>query len=194
MKATQRDAENGQRPKHVENKRHIRTVIHAQLKRLWEEAPALTNPQPVSIRVTESSPPGPLRLARDLAQRHSHFGFHFVPLVTEELNLICALDILFLRPEKPGSVIWAGDIDNRLKTLLDALRIPEVVEGYSQLTPSENEDPFFVLLEDDKLISSVSVETDRILEPISGDSSDSRLIITVRIRPQSLSLHNLSLG
>lgn len=52
-----------------------------------------------------------------------------------------------------------GDIDNRLKTLFDALRLPNQTNelvGYDNPAPDEN--PFFCLLEDDSLITHVSVE------------------------------------
>ena len=53
-------------------------------------------------------------------------GYLFTPVVTTRLNLIAHLDILFLRPGNPGSLIThGGDIDNRLKTLFDALQIPD---------------------------------------------------------------------
>jgi hypothetical protein len=51
--------------------------------------------------------------------------FNVVPLVTARLNLMCHLDIVFLRPGQPGSVITqGGDIRNRVKTLFDALQAP----------------------------------------------------------------------
>lgn len=54
-----------------------------------------------------------------------------------------------------------GDIDGRLKTLFDALQrpvnlneIPRSITG-----PDYDEYPMFVLLENDKLISDVNIET-----------------------------------
>ncbi|HZO42622.1 MAG TPA: hypothetical protein VFE97_25630 [Methylomirabilota bacterium] len=52
--------------------------------------------------------------------------FWFVPLISQRAGLIVELDVLFLRPQLPGAVVSSGgDLDNRIKTLLDALRIPE---------------------------------------------------------------------
>ena len=42
--------------------------------------------------------------------------------------------------------------------------------GYDK--PSETEDPFFVLLDDDKNISSLAVATDAMLESLSGKGDD----------------------
>src|ERR1700730_6938816 len=123
--AIQRDDRPGQKPRHPENKHQIRTTFHKQLKELWRVMPSLRDhdSQKPSFLITPGAAdfPRPITDKGPLAERHAQFGFNFVPLVTQELDLICGLEILFLRPDKPGQAIWAGDIDNRLKTLLDAL-------------------------------------------------------------------------
>ena len=91
----------------------------------------------------------------------------------------------------------SGDIDNRLKTIFDALRMPvskEELGGYE--TPEADETPFYCLLTDDKLISRVSVETDTLLQPTSpqaGDN-DARLIIAVKVKPVDVGWDNISFG
>ena len=75
-----------------------------------------------------------------------------------------------MRRENPGDLVGhGGDLDNRIKTLFDALQIPKVLNG--GLTPLEGEAPFFVLLEDDALITDMRVSTDRLLVPIQGEST-----------------------
>jgi len=90
----------------------------------------------------------------------------------------------------------SGDIDNRLKTLFDALRIPEAGENYHLNTKEAGETPFFCLLEDDKLITKVSVETDQLLQFVTPDRSvnEVRLVITVTLRPYELNLGNMQFG
>jgi hypothetical protein len=195
LHATQRDPYPGQAPKHTQNRHDIRVTFHHQLKSLWELPPLKESHGPKFL-ITESPQDFvvPAVTADELAKKHSRYGFNFVPLVTQELNLLCGLEILFLRPDRPGSVVWAGDIDNRIKTLLDALRIPEAGENYLSRTPSADQIPFFCLLEDDKLITRVAVETDRLLEPIENRPSDTRLVITVRIRPYDFSIYNMNLA
>ena len=74
-----------------------------------------------------------------------------------------------------------GDIDNRLKTLFDALRVPGVPQEIASNTrPSSANEPHFTLLEDDALIARINVETDRLLA--APDPSQVRLIIRVNIR------------
>jgi hypothetical protein len=81
------------------------------------------------------------------------------------MNLVAELDILFLRPQRPGSIISSGgDIDNRLKTLLDGLRIPLPGEIGSTDAPAEGEDPLYCLLEDDVLVTRLAVTTDQLLD------------------------------
>ena len=97
------------------------------------------------------------------------------------------MDILFLRSDIPGSPGFAGDIDNRVKTLLDALRMPSTDrEIPSEASPEQHEDPFFCLLEDDSLVSQLSVEMDQLLDlpnNSESDSSEALLIVTVNLEP-----------
>jgi hypothetical protein len=194
LHATQRDPLEGKPPKHTENRYAIRQVFHGQLKKLWETIP--NRQKKADAYIYDHSVKEPLMSVESLAERHALYGFNFVPLVTEELDLICDLEILFLRPDRPGGVVWTGDIDNRLKTLLDAMRIPEAGEDYAARKPTEDQKPFFCLLEDDKLITKVAVETDRLLEPIGTgeNAADSRLVITVRLRPFEITPFNLHFG
>jgi len=81
------------------------------------------------------------------------------------MGLVCRLDILFLRRSPPGEIVkHGGDLDNRLKTLFDALRVPDSIGDNWQ--PEGSETPlFFCLLKDDALITEVNVSTDMLLEP-----------------------------
>jgi hypothetical protein len=99
-----------------------------------------------------------------LAGRYQRCGHRFLPLVSEWFQVACALDIMFLRRDGPGSLIKSGgDIDNRLKVLFDALRMPQTWDEVCGDSPAPDEDPFFCLLEDDKLITKVQVETNWLL-------------------------------
>jgi hypothetical protein len=50
-----------------------------------------------------------------------------------------------------------------VRTLLDALRIPDNADETGRATPTEDEKPLFCLLEDDRLISEVKVTADQLL-------------------------------
>ena len=81
-------------------------------------------------------------------------AFRFVSLVTTSFWLVCALEIFFLRPEVPGSLLLqVGDIDNKLMTLFDALRMPKTPAELPKRTiPASDEVPFFYPLADDNHI------------------------------------------
>jgi hypothetical protein len=112
-------------------------------------------------------------------------GWSFLPLVRESLALHCALNIRFLRKEPPGRVYpgrvyQGGDLDNRIKTLLDALQMPNDDQIISDARPSN--DIIFCLLEDDALISGLNVQADRLLSRPGASKHEVRLIIEVEIR------------
>jgi hypothetical protein len=185
-----------------EHKHDIRKAFHPQLKRLWQITPHLDTvadaPQSTDL-VINGGDAGGSRFSRiqALANKFVCCNYRFVPLVTRNLSLICGVDVLFLRPDHPGGLIRSGDIDNRLKTLFDALRMPQVGELGNWAMPTEEEDPFFCLLENDDLITQLSVETDTLLQPIRPErpnANDARLTITVRLRPAPLSWGNIHFG
>jgi hypothetical protein len=91
----------------------------------------------------------------------SRAGQGFIPLVTEEMGLRCKLDVLFLRPEEKAFVMESGDLDNRVKTLFDALRMPKNADEMGNLRPIP--EPIYCLLEDDRMVSEVRVNADHLL-------------------------------
>lgn len=155
-------------------KHAIRLGLHPQLKRLWATNAGLS-------RITNLFATEWIQHHSDLAKEEltdemwHGFGLQhlakkwercergFIPLVTEEMHLRCKLDILFLRPEEPGRLIQGGDLDNRLKTLFDALRMPSNLDECGGNPSAEEPNPIYCLLEDDRLISDVRVVTDSLL-------------------------------
>jgi hypothetical protein len=106
------------------------------------------------------------------------------------MHLLAELDILMLRPGPPGSLVrHGGDIDNRLKTLLDALRMPSAAEITSG--PNSDETPFYCLLEDDRFITGLLVRTDRLLD--ARDPAEVVLTIKVRIHAGKTIISNLGI-
>jgi hypothetical protein len=120
-----------------------------------------------------------------------------VALVREKLNLVCDLDILFLRRENPGQlIVGGGDLDNRIKVLFDALRIPQDENEIRGLSPQDDDEhlTFICLTEDDKLITGFRLTTDRLLEPASSEAAqnDVRLIINVEVKATNLTPENMA--
>jgi hypothetical protein len=117
----------------------------------------------------------------------------FAPLVTQRLNLYVELSVLLFRQQPRGALITdGGDIDNRLKTLLDGLRVPHgSMEGRTELPADPDPKPFFCLLEDDSLVSKVSVESEQLLRPARPEEVVA--IIAVHVKKTVLSHDNMSL-
>jgi hypothetical protein len=189
LQPSQRDPENGAADPIALHKHKIRTVFHGQLKRLWETNRFLSSAECDAWAEFRIGEPAnfmtPLKDVLGLVYQRN--GFNFVPLAIPDYDLLCNLDILFLRRDAPGSIIQAGDIDNRIKTLIDALRIPK---GANELggcpEPCGDQSPFFCLLEDDKQVTGLKVETDTLLDPTELNDADNRrvrLVISVEITP-----------
>ena len=110
-------------------------------------------------------------------------GMKFVALVKPGMGLGCELDIDMQVNHEPGSVITqAGDLDNRLKTLLDALRIPKDAQefrGHTNTLPPDN--AFVCLLENDAAVTKICISTERWLAATNRAENEVRLSIKTRI-------------
>jgi hypothetical protein len=138
------------------HKQRIRETLHPQMRRLWQLDPLVGCESYVEYPQTKKA---------DICLLETVGDFVFAPLISDKLALTAQVTITMLRPERPGQVIQqSGDIDNRLKTLFDALSVPPHLEhlpkGY---LPTPDQVPLFCLLQDDRLISSVAVHTERLL-------------------------------
>jgi hypothetical protein len=131
-------------------------------------------------------------LLEHLAEQYQTCGISFVPLVIEQFSLYCYVKVLLLRREMPGKIIESGDIDNRVKTIYDALKMPRAKEELPDDT-SEYNGPIYVLLQDDSLISHAEVETDTLwTSPDSNkERDDVQLVVEVVLRPFNVNTFNL---
>ena len=115
----------------------------------------------------------------------------FVPLIRNSLCLGCSVDILFLRHEEPLKLLKAGgDLDNRIKTLFDGLRMPNKGEGHGE-TPTA--DPLYVVMEDDALITDISVRSGRLLGNRTKKPHAVRLTIDITVKVLRVFSQNQSL-
>lgn len=137
---------------------------------------------------------GDRSLVRDLLPNlHTKKNFRFIPLARKDWFLNCSLNILFLRRDPPGALASHGDIDNRIKTLIDALRMPDANQLEDGMIPADDEDPFYVLMEDDELLTGLNVDTQMLLDPPAEPSDKSvKLVINVEVRPYHFTMDNLS--
>jgi hypothetical protein len=187
----------------AEDKQILRKCFHKQLRELWEQDLSLKtqasmycieNPVPATLfqhvdpagRTISRVPPnyaGAKKYIDRIADDHIRCnGNRFVPLVSLNGGFTCALDILFLRRDDPGNLIESGgDIDNRIKVLLDGLRMPKDVKELGGLPIELDEDPFYCLLEDDKLITSISVTTDRLIIPQQSGEHKNDVVLVIHV-------------
>jgi hypothetical protein len=172
-------------------KTDIRLKLSNQFRRLWHYHPVLKDliydPETdAEVTTYPEKHGGKIPLWKKLSQIYENDGWKYVPLVSDYLSLTAGIDILYLRPDIPGNILTQGDIDNRLKTLFDALKKPGHSGSLGRPAPPPDQQPVFVLLEDDRLVSSVSVETDRLLEyePVKGEDPNSyaHLIMTITVK------------
>ena len=158
-----------------EDKHEIRKKLHPQLRTLWSR-------DPLEGRATHLTDPLAPAANGEISLVERVGAFAFVPLASRRWFTVADVDVLFLRRSSPGQLIGhGGDIDNRMKTLFDALRVPNEAELPDGQAPGKDEEPFYCLLQDDALITTLSVRTDEWLE--QGDPSHVLLIIHVTVRP-----------
>lgn len=163
----------------AKEKQAIRRELSFQLDQLWSiEPPLASRRKHIDEFQVGILRDGHLRASppNKKASPYGHLrfelkGFCFVPLITAQNNLQCHVDIVLFRDGDPGHVMKGigGDLDNRMKTLFDALRMPHT-EGELGKDKSNSPEPFFCLLEDDRLITRLSIDTRRRLRRKKGDS------------------------
>lgn len=173
----------------------IREYINPQLAELWRVHPALRN---LMKSVPKSSywtgevhhslaDAVKLKPATDVENIELQDpievgGIKFVPLVRESYALACSLKILFMRKEAAGKVYMGGDLDNRIKVFIDALKVPRKSEAglVAKVSPVPRE-PVNCLLEDDGLITGLAIESTRLLDAPSQPENYVRLVAEVSV-------------
>jgi hypothetical protein len=158
----------------------IRRCFHEQLKTLWSEHLGLRK-----LRYATEDPNTGV-VSMTLPRTHSVLSttgsYYFLPLVGENYGMSCSLDITFLRRDAPGGFIrHGGDIDNRLKLLLDAMRIPDKQHLPSSPQPPD-EVPLLCVMSDDKFVDEIKITTDRLLTPMEKTENVHDVLLLVRVR------------
>ena len=196
-----RASANKSKPLDVES---VRSKLHPQLEMLWQTHPSLQvlkdegarkNSGP-HVRIMSRLPPRGLANAgptyTDCIPPISVGASAFLPLVRESLHLSCELDILFLRVQDPGALIsQGGDLDGRIKLLIDALRMPSKQE--LDKTGCKVNGLYYCLMQDDTLVSRLNVDTDRLLFPKTEKAHEAHLVIKVTLNVLKVAPYNFCL-
>lgn len=144
-------------------KQLIRQYLHPQIKALCR-SDQFANTFEGDIKGNRSTKEQPMYV------QHNEKRYWF--LISEYLKTVVDLNITILVPHQVGRIIQnGGDIDNRIKTLFDALRVPAVT---SEIPSSDSFNytigGMYCLLQDDKLINRVSIQSYQDHAPEDADS------------------------
>lgn len=199
----------GQPDKRAAHKHVIRRCFHKQLKVLWEttrflrirtmDAASFDVLPEGAPSVWGTNPAHRMPMATALGEIYGHSGYKFAPLAWKEAELMCSLRFLCLRRDGKDAVLPGRDIDNRIKTVVDALTMPSLQQGCplaedrTPLAPQDGETPFYVLLDDDRRVTHLEVESDTLLyAPPDKSEAYVYLTVLVEIRPSHFSMFNQS--
>jgi len=166
----------------TQEKWRIRRELEPQLRHLWK-----TPPLEGMAKYTD-----PNYEPNNLYVGHSMGNLEYVPLITDKLNLRAELDVFILSASLPGGLInRSGDIDNRLKTLFDALSVPANPQQVPPSPSSEPDNRVFCLLADDRLVTRVEVSNDKFL---SEPENSREALVIIRVRPIAFIVNLANLG
>lgn len=186
-------------PHHSKIEAHkVRRVFEEQLADYWTRDLRLKDINPTQMKKAVSSQRFPRFDVRqqekgekvgtkrvDLYRYHEVGGIWFVPLATRWRYLRCEVAMRLSRYEGDlhtgGLIDNQGDLDGKLKALIDALRMPyephEVPPGATHDKPV-----FFCVLEDDRLITKISIETRNILGPRPSKKDATRVDVDIDLK------------
>lgn len=157
----------GRKSPRSKEKQLIRRQLNLQIAKYME------NPPPEIFGLSTSN------------ERKSIGTFVFQPIICKGRGISCELEIKVFSRTPFGTVYSHGDLDNRIKTLFDALCTPNKDQLTDTDSPTDKESLFWILLEDDSLITDFSVKT----EPLFTEGKESEVEVDIAItikRPGSL--------
>jgi len=153
-------------------KHAIRIALHKQIK-------SICNSEPFSL-VFEPDRNGKRESGKAMFLEHEGKRFWF--LISEHLATLADLKITLLLPHKVGKLVQnGGDIDNRIKTLFDGLRIPAALSEIPSTDSFDyGQEGMYCLLQDDKLINRIAIQTYQ--DYASPDNDSVRCFIEIQTR------------
>lgn len=156
----------------------IRRQFSPQLEELWrthQDLKVLIDPdtnQYFGQGYIDRSGPGAI------ARTHRVGSCSFVPLLRRANRMLCSLEITLLLRQPPfRTTFTSGDLDNRIKTLIDGLKKPSQIAEHH----GNADETLHCLLEDDDLISEFSVTCDQLLAPKRSDQAERDVVAIIAV-------------
>lgn len=130
------------------HKHHIRQYLHRQVKELWKQPPLNEHRSLIDPSVEPAGIGGNIIVTQHVRASvlRPVGAYNFASVLSSEIHLVADLTITYLRPGPPGALVQGGDIDNRMKTLLDELKIPKDTDLPDKGPPLPEQNPFSVCL------------------------------------------------
>ena len=163
-----------------QEKWRIRREIEPQLRKLWTVPPF----DGVAKYKDQSYQPDTCYVGKKVG------AVEYIPCISSRLEMRAELQIRLLSAAMPGGLMQYGDIDNRLKTLLDALSIP-TLQQMPKNPETDTDGRMFCLLEDDRLVTRIDVTNDRLLtEPDHSRNA----IVLINVHPVASTVTMANIG
>ena len=155
----------------TKEKQRIRNYFSNQIKKLWDQEPLINFKQFLDDETDAFS--------RQIK------GVKFSSIINNEFHYVADIDIVLLHNEPIYKMIKnGGDIDNRIKTLLDALKMPSRDEFPVMLRENNENDRIFCLLHDDSLVSSLKITAKQYL---GSEINDNEVILLIDVHARKIS-------
>lgn len=174
------------RKTHVADKNRLRWHFSDQLERLLIRGNFSRLPVNDNYKaIMQSEEGGGLKLNLKNISGAEFTDVWYFAVIDRSFDVACSLSVRMDRPERPGHLFETsgenmGDLDNRFKTLFDALRMPH---SKDEARPNEKDPEGWhcvCLFEDDSMVSNLTVSTHPSLEEMPPGHV--KLTIDVEIR------------
>lgn len=157
-----------------EDKHEVRRYFSDQLYNVWKSATLLN--AYLSEGLPEATPHG--KFGKPSNPLHPffvirQFGVKIYPLVTIHNRLTCRLDMSFTVLDASNRI----DTDNRIKFVLDTLRMPQNDDEFPEKLRGVGSDELYCLFEDDGLLRDYTVSVDESNE--SPSHEELRIMVNI---------------
>lgn len=158
---------------------NMRKSFHRQLETLWGKEPFAVLKRWEDSNFAAQAP----NFLRSIGDQV------FVPFYGEAVGVGVRLEIKLLTGLPQQAVISSGDLDNRVKRIIDALRAPtQKGEIVANLEPNSR---WYCVMDDDSSVKEVTASLAPYLD--SNDPSESFVFVRVRTSPTAVTFANVAM-